>query len=157
MARALAPLMAEGWARFALEADLLIPVPAHWGRERRRGYNQAALLAEALAEHLGLPVRPGALRRVRATPSQVGLDHQARRANVRGAFQADPRWIAGKRAAVIDDVCTSGATIEACAEALYQAGAVAVWGFTLARVILRRSFSIPPGGAYGADRAGTER
>jgi ComF family protein len=156
VARALAPLMADGWARFALEADLLIPVPAHRGRERQRGYNQAALLAEALAEHLSLPVRPEALRRVRATPSQVGLDHLARRANVQGAFQADPRWIAGRRVAVIDDVCTSGATLEACAAALYQAGAVAVWGFTLARVIRQRSLSIPLGGAYGADRAGTE-
>lgn len=156
VAQALAPLMADGWARFALEADLLIPVPAHRGRERQRGYNQAALLAEALAEHLSLPVRPEALRRVRATPSQVGMDHLARRANVQGAFQADPRWIAGRRVAVIDDVCTSGATLEACAAALHQAGAVAVWGFTLARVIRQRSLSIPLGGAYGADRAGTE-
>lgn len=128
--------MAEGWNRFALEADLLVPVPISRTRQRQRGYNQAAMLARALAENVAIPFYPQALHRVRSTPSQVGLDRNARRENVRGAFVADPRWVRGKRVVVVDDVCTSGATLEACAAALYQAGAVSVWGFTLARVIL---------------------
>ncbi|WP_322798480.1 ComF family protein, partial [Thermoflexus sp.] len=106
-------------------------------RQRQRGYNQAAVLAQALSERLALPMHPQALRRVRATPSQVGLAQRARRENVREAFAADPRWAWGKRVVVVDDVCTSGATLEACAAALYQAGARSVWGFTLARVILK--------------------
>ncbi len=137
LARTMATWMAEGWARFAMEADILIPVPASPARQRQRGYNQAAMLARALGEHLALPVLPQALRRMRATPSQVGLARQARRANVQGAFAADPQWVRGKRIVVVDDVCTSGATLEACAAALYQAGARSVWGFTLARVIPR--------------------
>ncbi len=134
-AQALAPLMAEGWRRFAMEADILVPVPSPSARQRHRGYNQAAMLARALAEHLSLPLRPDALRRARATPSQVGLSQSARRENVRGAFLADPRWARGRRVVIVDDVCTSGATLEACAAAFYQAGATSVWGFTLARVL----------------------
>lgn len=142
LAQTMAMWMLEGWARFTMEADLLIPVPT--SRARQRGYNQAAMLAQALAEGLTLPMHPQALRRVRATPSQVGLAQNVRRENVRGAFLADPRWVQGKRVVVVDDVCTSGATLEACAAALYQAGATSVWGFTLARVIWGGSFSPLP-------------
>ncbi len=138
LAQALGVGMVEGWARFAMEADLLVPVPTSRARQRQRGYNQAAMLARALAEGVGIPFCPQALHRVRSTPSQVGLDQNARRENVRGAFMADPRWVLGKRIVVVDDVCTSGATLEACAAALYQAGARSVWGFTLARVILQQ-------------------
>jgi len=137
LAQALAAWMTEGWARFAMEADLLVPVPASSARQRLRGYNQAAMLAQALAERVTIPFCPRALHRVRPTPSQVGLTQSARRENVRGAFVADPQWVRGKRVVVVDDVCTSGATLEACAAALYQAGAQSVWGFTLARVILK--------------------
>ncbi len=144
-AQALAPLMAEGWRRFAMEADILVPVPAPPARQRHRGYNQAAMLARALAEHLVLPLCPGALHRARATPSQVGLSYRARRENMRGAFFADPLGVRGQRVVVVDDVCTSGATLEACAAALYQAGAISVWGFTLARALLEQPS--PYGGA----------
>lgn len=137
IAQALAAGMVEGWARFAMKAELLVPVPASSARQRVRGYNQAAVLAQALAERVGIPCCPQALRRVRSTPSQVGLTQSARRENVQGAFAADPQWVRGKQVVVVDDVCTSGATLEACAAALYQAGARSVWGFTLARVILR--------------------
>ncbi|MCX7690908.1 MAG: ComF family protein [Thermoflexus sp.] len=137
LAQALATGMVEGWTRFGMEADLLVPVPTSSARQRQRGYNQAAVLAQALSERLALPMHPQALRRVRATPSQVGLAQRARRENVREAFAADPQWAWGKRVVVVDDVCTSGATLEACAAALYQAGARSVWGFTLARVILK--------------------
>ncbi|HXF70361.1 MAG TPA: ComF family protein [Thermoflexus sp.] len=139
IAQVLASQMAEGWARFGMEADLLIPVPTSKARQRQRGYNQAAMLGQALAKRLAIPLHPYALRRVRATRSQVGLARSARRENVQGAFLGDPRWVQGKRVVVVDDVCTSGATLEACAIALYQAGAASVWGFTLARVIMGRA------------------
>lgn len=129
--------MAEGWIRFGMEADLLVSVPAPKSRQRQRGYNQSAVLARALSERIGIPFCPQALHRVRSTPSQIGLDRKDRWGNVRGAFVADPRWAGGKQIAVVDDVCTSGATLEACAAALYEAGARSVWGFTLARVIQR--------------------
>lgn len=133
VAQALAPLMAEGWSRFSLEADLVLPVPAAPARQRERGYNQAALLARAMAAQLSLPLEETALRRIRGAPSQVGRSRTARRENVREAFQADPQRVDGRRVVVVDDVCTTGATLEACAAALYRAGARSVWGFTLAR------------------------
>lgn len=138
IAQALAPLMVQGWRRFAMEADLLVPVPSPRARQRHRGYNQAAMLARALADHLSLPLCADALHRARATPSQVGLSHRDRRENMRGAFLSNPLRAQGQRVVVVDDVCTSGATLEACAAALYQAGAKSVWGFTLARVILQK-------------------
>jgi ComF family protein len=121
-------LKREDW-----EVDFLIPVPLSAGRLAERGYNQAALLARPLALATGLPYRPQALWKVRETPTQVGLTASGRRVNVKDAFQADPALSSGARVLVIDDVTTSGATLEACAEALRCSGARQVFALTLAR------------------------
>lgn len=115
------------------EADFLLPVPLSAGRLAERGYNQAALLARPLALATGLPYRPQALWKIRETPTQVGLTASGRRSNLKGAFQAHPGAVGGARVLVVDDVTTSGATLEACAEALCSAGACQVFALTLAR------------------------
>jgi len=129
----LAVELARAWQVFALPADLVAPVPLSAPRQRERGYNQAGLLARAFAELCGLPFQPEAAERVRDTASQVGLSAEARRANVQGAFVADRQLAAGQRVLLVDDVCTTGATLAACGEALATAGAAEIWGLTLAR------------------------
>ena len=135
--RAVAPtlgqLLVPFLAQEGLEGDLLVPVPLHPKRERQRGYNQSLLLAQAVGRATGLAVEPRALTRVTSVPSQVSLRAEERRANVAGAFRAEPESVAGRRILVIDDVCTTGATLEACALALKEARAVSVWGLALAR------------------------
>lgn len=136
VAPALGHLIADAFRAAPFPCELLIPVPLHAQRLRERGYNQAALLAQAVGAELAVPVQPTALVRCRATRSQVTLGAQERRDNVRGAFAVPPPAIAsvqGRAVAVVDDVCTTGATLEACAAALRQAGATSVWGLTLGR------------------------
>ena len=112
--------------------DLLIPVPLHKNRLRERGYNQSALLAEALAEQRGLSWQ-NALQRVRDTPHQIGLSREQRLQNLTGAFHLAPKAdVQGKHIIVVDDVFTSGATLLHCAQTLYRYGAKSVLGFTLA-------------------------
>lgn len=128
MARAGAPLLAA--------ADLVVPVPLHRWRLWRRRYNQAALLAGALARQGDRPWDPMALKRVRATPSQGALGWSERHTNVRGAFQvACPDRVKGRRVLLVDDVLTTGATVEECARALRRAGASGVDVLTVARVV----------------------
>ena len=115
--------------------NLVIPVPIGAARKKERGYNQAALLAWPLAVGSAIPYCSQGLIKTRDTPSQVGLDSQQRRANVAGAFQARPRMVTGKCVLVVDDVTTSGATLEVCSSALLQAGASSVYALTLARAI----------------------
>jgi len=118
------------------DADLIAPVPLHWTRLFHRRYNQSALLTNALARLAGLPAAPDLLRRRRRTPSQGGLGRAERVRNVRGAFAVRTgRPVAGKRILLIDDVLTTGATVEACATALRKAGAASVDVLTLARVV----------------------
>lgn len=121
------------------DAELIAPVPLHRWRLLRRGYNQAAMLAHALARETGLPVVPDLLQRVRATASQQGLSATARLENVTTrAFRVHPwhrRRPAGRRILLIDDVLTTGATAGACARVLQQAGAAGVDVLTLARVV----------------------
>jgi ComF family protein len=100
---------------------------------RQRGYNQAALLARALARATRTPVSEETLARVRNTKSQMRLNAEARRHNVSNAFHCQDERVSGRRVLVIDDVCTTGATLEACADALYAAGAAGVQALTLAR------------------------
>lgn len=110
---------------------VVVPVPLHPARERERGFNQAQLLAAPLAAALGLAPSPAVLR-VRATPTQVGLSRAERRANLRGAFAA-AEALTGKIVLLVDDVTTTGSTLGSAAAACREAGAVAVYGVTLAR------------------------
>lgn len=121
-----------------LRFDAVVPVPLHPKRRAERGYNQSALLARGLARDVGLALREDVLWRWRHTPQQVGLDAAGRRANVAGAFGCRSRHpaLAGKTLLLVDDVCTTGATLAACAETLRAAGAREVWGLTLARPAL---------------------
>jgi ComF family protein len=121
----------------AAPGTLVVPVPLAAERLRERGYNQAELLARTFAELHGLRLAPSAARRVRHTASQVWLSPPERRANVAGAFAADPLIVQGLPIILVDDVCTTGATLAACAESLVSAGATTVWGLTLARALTR--------------------
>lgn len=112
-------------------ADVVAPIPLHPVRLRQRGYDQAALLAREAARQWSLPVRP-LLRRVRATPQQVGSDRRRREENVRGAFRALSA-AAGRRVCLVDDVLTTGATAAEAARTLLAAGAIRVEIRTLAR------------------------
>ncbi|MDO4572436.1 MAG: ComF family protein [Clostridia bacterium] len=111
----------EGW-----RADCLVPVPLHPLRAWRRGFNQSEELCRELAKSASLPVRPALLRRVRRTPTQTGLDADARSRNVAGAFLARPE-VRGLNIVLVDDVCTTQATLTACAKALKNAGAAHVY------------------------------
>jgi ComF family protein len=135
--RRLANLMG-GWlgrvyAEAGWQAQVIVPVPLGRQRQRRRGYNQAHLLALALREQLRLPVEAGRLRRVQETPSQVGLMPEERRENVREAFLADPGAGQNDSILLIDDLYTTGATLAACATALRQVGVAQVFALTVAR------------------------
>jgi ComF family protein len=135
-APAFARWLARAGGELITEADTIAPVPLHWTRLFRRRYNQSALLANALARVSGRAVVPDLLRRHRRTPSQGGMGRAERVRNVRGAFALRPgRVVAGKRILLIDDVLTTGATVEACATVLMKAGAAAVDVLTLARVV----------------------
>jgi ComF family protein len=115
--------------------DLIVPVPLHRWRLLWRGYNQAALLANALGRIARKPAVPDALVRTRATPSQGHMDRNARRRNVGGAFKVHrPHVVTGKRVLLIDDVLTTGATAEGCTRALLAAGAKTVDVLVLGRV-----------------------
>ena len=134
--RQLADLLAqEAPAHLVLSAwDAAVPVPLHWTRRLRRGFNQAEVLALAVGRRHGLPVLRHALGRVRRTEAQHG-NPGVRQANVRGAFAVSRPWqVAGRRLLVVDDVFTTGATVNACADTLLSAGALAVGVLTLARV-----------------------
>ena len=118
---------------FGWQVDLVVPVPLGVARQAERGYNQSALLAKPLALGYGLPYHPRVLRKTRDTPSQVGLSLEQRWNNVAGSFEALPGSVEGRSVLVIDDVSTSGATLNACAEALAASGATQVYALTLAR------------------------
>lgn len=114
--------------------DALVPVPLHPRRERGRGFNQSLLIARKLAGE-AMPVMPGWLARTRDTPQQVGQDRAARQANVANAFACpDPAAVHGRRILLVDDVATTGATLDACARTLRAAGAASVHAFVVARV-----------------------
>lgn len=137
----LAPVMA-GWMKRAgrellNECDIIVPVPLHWGRRLSRRYNQSAELARAVAKLSGKPLTAGALCRSKPTRQQVGLGRAARQKNVKGAFvvrPVDAGRIAGRKILLVDDVLTTGATVNAATHALLRAGAEEVFVLTFARV-----------------------
>lgn len=137
LARYGAMMKASATAQLA-HCDLIVPVPLHWHRLLKRRYNQAALLAYRLAEETGLPCRLDILKRTRATRPQMRLDRAMRLKNVRHAFALNARAtaaVADKTILLVDDVVTTGATVEACAALLKHAGARAVHVLALARTV----------------------
>lgn len=135
-ARALAQWMQRAGAALLAEADVIVPVPLHRWRLLRRTYNQSAMLARALADLSCRPLAPDLLQRVRATEKQKDKNRKERALNVRGAFAFDESYdVRGLKVLLIDDVLTSGATLEECARVLLSAGAARVTALTLARVV----------------------
>jgi len=145
VAARLATLLAPPYTSDIHTADIVIPVPLHASRRRERGYNQAELLARAFAERQGLLMRTDILMRTRATTAQTRLPREERRRNVAGAFAlVAPKMsqvIVGRRILLVDDVTTTGSTLDASAEPLRAAGAASIWGL---------AFAWPPLGAHDA-------
>jgi ComF family protein len=130
--------MANAGRELLSDAEAIVPVPLHWRRQWLRRFNQSALLAEVMSKASGVPVDHLALKRVKATPQQVGLSQSARALNVQGAFRVPPdrkAGVVGRRLLLADDVLTSGATVDACARALLRAGAAQVDVLVFARVV----------------------
>jgi ComF family protein len=131
-------LLAKTYRASNIQADIIVPVPLHPERLRERGYNQATLLAKVCAQEVGVPLNTSLLQRTRATQAQVELRGYERYSNVVEAFRclshiATKGLLKRKVVVIIDDVCTTGATLEACAAPLFAAGASEVWGIVLAR------------------------
>ncbi len=137
--------MTRAGAAQCQDADFVIPVPLHWTRFLRRRFNQAAELARVIGHLSGRPVKVHLLKRKRATPSQVGLSARARRRNVAGAFtlsRGAQDIIRGRRVVLVDDVMTTGATLEACTRLLVSAGVARVDVLTLSRVMAPSDVSV---------------
>jgi ComF family protein len=138
LGKPLGRLMARGCREFlaAWQADLILPVPLHSRRLRWRGFNQSVLLARQVSRAYGIPMNPVLLRRVKETPPQTQLSEEERRRNVRGAFAlARGRSVDGKNILLIDDVYTSGATVNECSRTLKKSGAKRVYVLTLTRAV----------------------
>ncbi len=122
--------------------DVIVPMPLHWSRQWKRGFNQSERLARVLSARTGVPLVTNAIRRRKSTPSQAGLTGAQRRTNVAGAFEVKRRHlIDGRRVLLVDDVLTTGATAGTCAAVLRRAGAREVSVLTLARADRRRGFA----------------
>lgn len=134
LAAPLAQFMAEYLCAHPLPAEVLVPVPLHPRRLRERGYNQSSLLARELGKLAPLPIIEGSLVRLKNTPPQTRTKSaDERQSNVADAFICRDHRLEGRRILLIDDVCTSSATLDTCATAVKAAGATSVWGLTLAR------------------------
>jgi ComF family protein len=115
--------------------ELILPVPLHEGRLRRRGYNQALELARSLGRELSIPVAPRLARRLRPTADQIGKSAVERRRNIKGAFAVDGAGVVGKHLALVDDVMTTGSTLAELARACRKAGAARIEVWTAARAV----------------------
>lgn len=135
LASSMGQLMARSLGGMPAPINVVVPVPLHPRRQRARGYNQALLLAGEVSRRLDVPLVAGALaRRVNTPPQAKAAGAGARRRNVAGAFEGRPGAVAGQRVLLVDDVTTTGATLDACARVLLSSGgASAVWGLTFAR------------------------
>ena len=117
-----------------LSCDLIVPVPLHWIREYSRGFNQAELIGKKISKRFNIPLSKTSLKRTRATPSQTGLSLKERTKNIKGAFSVrNSQKLNGKRILLVDDVMTTGATVNECSRVLLQAGAREILVYTLAR------------------------
>lgn len=124
------------WHRFGRQLQhmaphILVPVPVHPSRQRARGFNQAQVLADRLADHLGVPVCPGGLARVKKTAPQKDLDPGQRLENLQQAFAPGKIPPGVKTALLVDDIYTTGSTLEACARILRSMGVEKVWALTI--------------------------
>lgn len=132
----MAELLADYLQLSPLPGEAIVPVPLHPRRLRERGYNQSGLLAKELGKLINLPVIQDSLIRIKEARPQVRASNvKERRRNVANAFICQDEKVSGKQIILVDDVCTSGATLESCASALKNKGAITVWGLTLAREI----------------------
>jgi ComF family protein len=138
LGKPLGRLMARGCEDFLNECrpDLIVPVPLHPKRLRWRGFNQSVLLARQVSRAYEMPMDPFILLRRRETPPQTQLTEEERRKNMRGAFALNQeKSVDGKIILLVDDIYTSGATVDECSRALERAGAKAVYVLTLARAV----------------------
>lgn len=135
VAEIFAGFMASKIASLSWEYDMIVPVPLTEKRKKERGYNQSALLARWIALETGSSLNTKALKRIRHTISQTRLSAAERRKNVEDAFWADAKIVRQKRVLLIDDIATTGATLEASTSALAKAGAKSIYSFTLARTL----------------------
>ncbi len=136
LAAPLSGLMADYLTESPVPGEVLVPVPLHRRRLRERGYNQSALLARELGRIVGMPVVTDCLRRQRHGQPQARTSSvDERRLNVTGVFGCRDGQIRGRQVVLVDDVTTSGATLDACAACLKASGAVSVWGLALAREV----------------------
>lgn len=135
LANSLAIYLHNMYNEYKLESDLIIPVPLNKNKLRERGFNQAGLLAKNLADKVSLPYETQALFRIKETLSQARLTRQERLINVNEAFLADASFVKNKNIIIVDDVVTTGATLEACANALKSAGAKVIVALSLARAV----------------------
>lgn len=136
LAEPLGKLMVQAWPIWHTDIDIVFPIPLHTQRQKKRGYNQSALLVETFCRELSLPNTQHALFRTRQTPPQVGLNAEERLTNVSGAFSVkNPHLVEGGNILLVDDVCTTGATLMAATDVLLAAGANSVSAYCLARAM----------------------
>lgn len=133
-----AEYMADCYKSNNYDCDLIVPVPVHITRLKERGYNQSEILAEHISKILNLPLDTTSLQKIKKTENQVDLDFKERKANLSGAFKVmDKSKIKGKKILLVDDVFTTGSTLDACCDVLFKAGAKAVFGLTLAHAVIK--------------------
>jgi ComF family protein len=131
--KVLGKMLADAYQRYQLNVDVIVPVPLHPSRLSERGFNQSELLAQELCQAYRLPLDTMTLHRTRQTETQTKLNVDERYQNVSGAFSCSSNKLANQTILLIDDICTTGSTLDACAIALKKGSATSVWALTLAK------------------------